>query len=114
MASWPRLRRSRRWPRGARKQSRRQRAAEGSRTEGRVDLNQILHEAIVREASDVHLKVGLQPTVRIHGILHPLEDWSAISREDMAGILDVLLDEHHRERFRSRMQVDLAYQTQEF
>jgi twitching motility protein PilT len=79
-----------------------------------VDLNQILHEAIVREASDVHLKVGLQPTVRIHGILHPLEDWSAISREDMAGILDVLLDEHHRERFRSRMQVDLAYQTQEF
>ena len=78
-----------------------------------MDLNQILHEAIVREASDVHLKVGLQPTVRIHGILHPLEDWSTISREDMAGILDVLLDEHHRERFRSRMQVDLAYQTQE-
>jgi twitching motility protein PilT len=78
-----------------------------------VDLNQILHEAIVREASDVHLKVGLQPTVRIHGILYPLEDWSAISREDMAGILDVLLDEHHRERFRSRMQVDLAHQTAE-
>jgi twitching motility protein PilT len=75
-----------------------------------VDLNQILHEAIARNASDVHLKVGLQPTVRIHGILYPLEEWSALTRDDMAGVLDLLLDEHHRERFRSRMQVDLAYQ----
>ena len=78
-----------------------------------MDLNQILSEAISREASDVHLKVGIQPTIRVHGILYQLEDWSAVSREDMAAILDVLLDEHHRERFRTRMQVDLAYQTTE-
>jgi len=78
-----------------------------------VDLNAILNEAIVRGASDVHLKVGMQPTIRIHGILYPLEDAPPISREDMAAILDVLLDEHHRERFRTRMQVDLAYQTTE-
>jgi len=78
-----------------------------------VDLNAILHEAIIRGASDVHLKVGQPPTIRIHSILYPLEEWTAIMREDMAAILDVLLDEHHRERFRSRMQVDLAYQTTE-
>jgi twitching motility protein PilT len=78
-----------------------------------VDLNGILHEAIERGASDVHLKVGMPPTIRIHGILYPLEEASPITREDMAAILDVLLDEHHRERFRSRMQVDLAYQTSE-
>ena len=34
-----------------------------------MDLNDILREAIVRSASDVHLKVGLPPTFRIHGIL---------------------------------------------
>ncbi len=78
-----------------------------------MDLNGILHEAIVRSASDVHLKVGLQPTIRIHGILYPNDEASPITREDMAAILDVLLDDHHRERFRSRMQVDLAYQTTE-
>ncbi|MBI2962757.1 MAG: type IV pilus twitching motility protein PilT [Deltaproteobacteria bacterium] len=78
-----------------------------------MDLNQVLHEAILRDASDVHLKVGLPPTVRIHGILYPLEDWSPLAREDVASVLEVLLDEHHRERFRSRMQVDLAYQTVE-
>jgi twitching motility protein PilT len=76
-----------------------------------VDLNGILHEAIERGASDVHLKVSMPPTIRIHGILYPLEEASPLTREDMAAILDVLLDEHHRERFRSRMQVDLAYQT---
>ena len=78
-----------------------------------MDLNAILHEAIIRGASDVHLKVGVPPTIRIHGILYPLEEWTSVTREDMAAILDVLLDEHHRERFRSRMQVDLAYQTSE-
>jgi len=78
-----------------------------------VDLNGILHEAIERGSSDVHLKVGMPPTIRIHGILYPLEEASSLTREDMAAILDVLLDEHHRERFRSRMQVDLAYQTSE-
>jgi twitching motility protein PilT len=78
-----------------------------------VDLNAILSEGIVRGASDVHLKVGMQPTIRIHGILYPLEEAAPIRREDMAAILDVLLDEHHRERFRTRMQVDLAYQTTE-
>ena len=78
-----------------------------------MDLNAILHEAIIRGASDVHLKVGQPPTIRIHSILYPLEEWTAVMREDMAAILDVLLDEHHRERFRSRMQVDLAYQTTE-
>jgi twitching motility protein PilT len=78
-----------------------------------VDLNGILHEAIERGASDLHLKVAMPPTIRIHGILYPLEEASPLTREDMAAILDVLLDEHHRERFRSRMQVDLAYQTTE-
>ena len=78
-----------------------------------MDLNGILHQAIERGASDVHLKVGMPPTIRIHGILYPLEESSPLTREDMAAILDVLLDEHHRERFRSRMQVDLAYQTAE-
>jgi len=61
-----------------------------------VDLNGILHEAIERGASDVHLKVGMPPTIRIHGILYPLEEASLLTREDMSAILDVLLDEHHR------------------
>ena len=78
-----------------------------------MDLNGILHQAIERGASDVHLKIGMPPTIRIHGILYPLEESSPLTREDMAAILDVLLDEHHREHFRSRMQVDLAYQTAE-
>ncbi len=78
-----------------------------------MDLHGILHEGIERGASDVHLKVGMPPTIRIHGILYPLEEASPLTREDMAAILDALLDEHHRERFRSRMQVDLAYQTVE-
>ncbi|MGH7897862.1 MAG: type IV pilus twitching motility protein PilT [Candidatus Binatia bacterium] len=75
-----------------------------------MDLNGILQQAVARGASDVHLKIGLRPMMRIHSILYPLEDFSAISKDEMLAVLDHLLDEHHRERFRSRTQVDLAYE----
>jgi len=78
-----------------------------------VDLNGMLQQAVARNASDVHLKIGLRPTIRIHSILYPLEDCSPITRDEMLAVLDHLLDEHHRERFRSRMQVDLAYQSED-
>jgi twitching motility protein PilT len=75
-----------------------------------VDLNGVLLAAVARNASDVHLKIGLRPTIRIHSILHPLEDCSPITHDEMMAVLDHILDEHHRERFRRSMQVDLAYE----
>jgi twitching motility protein PilT len=77
-----------------------------------VELNALLREAVDRGASDIHLKVGIPATIRIHGALNPLEG-GPLSRAAMESILDGLLDEHRREQFRARMQVDLAYGTPE-
>lgn len=76
-----------------------------------MDLNAILGEAIERGASDVHLKVGLPPTVRIHSTLYPLDGRGAVTAEEMEGVVDRLLDDHRREQFRQHKQVDLAYGT---
>ena len=40
-----------------------------------MDLNQLLHAAVDRGASDIHLKFGQPPIIRFDGELQPLEGW---------------------------------------
>jgi twitching motility protein PilT len=74
-----------------------------------VDLNAVLAHAAQCGASDVHLKIGLPPMIRIHSTLAALEGREPITRPEMEAVVDSILDEHRREQFRQRHQVDLAY-----
>ncbi len=76
-----------------------------------MSLDEILARAVDRKASDVHLKVGIPPLIRVHGVLYPLDGWEPISIEAMRALVDTLLDDYHREKFQKHMQVDLAYGT---
>ena len=69
-----------------------------------------LIEVVVRESgSDLHLSEGRQPIVRVAGILIPIVKSPVLSREDMKGILDELLDASKKEIFLDKKQVDFAY-----
>jgi twitching motility protein PilT len=76
-----------------------------------MHLDEILRAAIRSDASDVMLKAGNPPGVRIHGDLLPLPDVQPMTHEDMQAAVDVLLDDYHRRRFTTDLQVDLAYET---
>jgi len=78
-----------------------------------MTIDEILRAAIRSDASDVMLKAGNPPGVRIHGDLLPLPDVEPLSHEDMQAAVDVLLDDYHRRRFTTELQVDLAYETPE-
>jgi len=78
-----------------------------------MTLDEILRAAIRSDASDVMLKAGNPPGVRIHGDLLPLPDVQPLTSDDMQGAVDVLLDDYHRRRFTTDLQVDLAYETAE-
>jgi twitching motility protein PilT len=52
-----------------------------------MDLIQLLHIAVDRGASDVHLKVGQPPIVRLDGDLQPLEGWPALDPERLEEVL---------------------------
>jgi twitching motility protein PilT len=72
-------------------------------------LDRLLQRAIELGASDLHLKVGSQPTVRINGRLQPLADESRITTPTIEGITAPLLTERQRQEFDRVSQVDLAY-----
>jgi len=78
-----------------------------------MELNQILHQAVHQDASDVLLKVGAPPAFRLHGDLVPLPGAEPLTHQDLQRTADTLLDDFRRRRFESDMQADLAYETPE-
>lgn len=72
-----------------------------------MNLKQMLAEMITRQASDLHLRVGLPPTLRVDGMLQPLES-ETLKPEEIDQIMDQILSPDQKERFLKRNELDLA------
>ena len=72
-----------------------------------MNLKQMMQEMLKRQASDLHLRVGIKPTVRDDGVLVPIDD-QILYHEDMDKILSQILNEEQKERFMKKREMDLA------
>ncbi len=72
-----------------------------------MDLRELLREMLEREASDLHLRVGMPPYFRIDGRL-TVKDAPPISNDDMKEMINQALDQAQREDFEGRKELDLA------
>ena len=78
-----------------------------------MELDEILRAAVHIGASDVLLKIGASPGVRVHGDLIPLPNSEVMAHDDIERAVDDLLDDFHRKRLAIDLQADLAYETAE-
>ena len=60
-----------------------------------MDIHAVLATAAKLGASDLHLKVGGVPMLRVHGDLVPVEGAMAVGREQMQAYLAELMSDHH-------------------
>jgi twitching motility protein PilT len=74
-----------------------------------MDINEFLKTAVLSGASDLHLKVGSYPMMRVNGTLAIVSEEKRLDREDTEAMADVLFSEDQREKFRASQEVDLAY-----
>jgi twitching motility protein PilT len=74
-----------------------------------VDIRAILSAAAEAGASDIHLKVGAPPMLRVRSRLAPLQGMACIDRETMQAYLAQLMADQHRERLARNLQVDFGY-----
>ncbi len=74
-----------------------------------MNINDLLASAIRRGASDLHLKAGALPHVRINGELAPLAEFSQLKREDTVTLALSIMNSQHKQRFNQQNDVDLAY-----
>jgi twitching motility protein PilT len=79
-----------------------------------VDLNGLLSYAVQLGASDVHLKLGRPPVVRLDGHLRALDDVPPLDEPTLEEVLDVVGGPvpDRLERFRLHGDLDVAYQPQ--
>jgi twitching motility protein PilT len=74
-----------------------------------MDLNQLLHIAVASGASDLHLKVGSYPMMRINGLLVVASEERRLDRPDTEAFAGTLLTPELRDKFQHTQEVDLAY-----
>jgi twitching motility protein PilT len=74
-----------------------------------MQLHDLLKIAVEAGASDLHLKVGTYPMMRVRGALVPATEERRLEHDDMVAILDTVLPASHREKLKQNREVDLAY-----
>jgi twitching motility protein PilT len=74
-----------------------------------LDLHQILDTAVKQQASDVHLKAGMPPILRVNGELRPLREAGRLTPEELTQVAASIMSGPMRERFKKQLDVDLAY-----
>jgi twitching motility protein PilT len=71
-------------------------------------LNELLKTAVESGASDLHVKVGGRPMMRLRGTLVPCSE-IRVELDEMKDFREAVLTEDFRERFEQDCDVDLAY-----
>lgn len=74
-----------------------------------MEINDLLKIAVTQNASDLHIKVGSPPILRIAGELTPLVSEKRITQEDAMKIAFTILSPGQREVFKKKNEIDVAY-----
>ena len=74
-----------------------------------MHINDLLKIAVQSGASDLHLKVGSYPMMRVNGTLMVASEDKRLERTDTEAMAAVLFSPDHVEKFRRAQEVDLAY-----
>ncbi len=74
-----------------------------------MDINELLKKTYNMGASDLHLKVGTPPIVRLHGELIPLDTGEKVTLEEALKIAFSIMSPSQREEFKRENELDFAY-----
>ena len=74
-----------------------------------MDINDLLKIAVASGASDLHLKVGSYPMMRINGALVIASEAGRLDRSETEAMASAVFTPDHLEKFRKVQEVDLAY-----
>ncbi len=74
-----------------------------------MHINDLLKIATHRGASDLHLKVGSYPVLRINGKLTPLTELKRLMQEDTIAMAFSLMNARQKQKFKENLEIDIAY-----
>ncbi|HEY5975012.1 MAG TPA: type IV pilus twitching motility protein PilT [Geobacteraceae bacterium] len=74
-----------------------------------MDLIEILTTAVKGRASDIHIKTGLPPVVRIDGKLRPIPNAPRMTSDTVATMAYSMMNPRQKQQFDDHFEVDLSY-----
>ncbi|MBI4690410.1 MAG: PilT/PilU family type 4a pilus ATPase [Nitrospirae bacterium] len=74
-----------------------------------MEISELLRTAVAQGASDLHIKVGSPPIMRINGELMPMASMQKLSQDDALKIAFAVMSPNQREVFKKKNDLDLAY-----
>jgi len=76
---------------------------------GKMQIDDLLRIAVERKASDLHLKVGNFPYLRVDGELVPMAELKRITSEDMLNMAFSMMSNRQKQKFKESAELDMAY-----
>lgn len=74
-----------------------------------MDIKELLSLTIKNKASDLHLLVGISPTIRIDGVLNPLANYPALTPEAIETMVYSILRPHQKEQLLANKELDFSF-----
>jgi len=74
-----------------------------------MTIDELLRTACENKSSDLHLKVGNYPYIRVDGQLRPLSQYTRISSEDMLNMAFSIMTNRQKQKFKENTELDMAY-----
>lgn len=74
-----------------------------------MSIDDLLRRAVESKASDLHLKVGNHPYLRVDGRLSPLTDAPRVSPEEMLSMAFSMMTNRQKQKFKETAELDMAY-----
>ncbi len=74
-----------------------------------MNIDTLLKASMETGASDLHIKVGASPMVRINGQLQPLAQFQRMGKDEITALAFSVLSPAQRETFKESREIDLAY-----
>ncbi|REK11626.1 MAG: type IV pilus twitching motility protein PilT [Acidobacteria bacterium] len=74
-----------------------------------MNINDVLKIGVENKASDIHLKVGSPPVIRIDGMLKPLNELKRLMQEDTVQMAFSIMNARQKQRFKEELDLDIAY-----
>src|SRR5687767_12489412 len=78
-------------------------------TKAPASIDELLEHMVALDASDLHLAVGTQPSVRVNGKLERLDDLERLTPDDTQRLLYRIMSTEQQKHFEVKRQLDLSY-----
>ena len=76
---------------------------------GELHVNDLLERVVDLGGSDLHLTVGLHPSVRIHGEIKPLTEFPVMNGSEIRRMIYAILTQKQREKFENDLELDTSH-----